>query len=124
MSLAARSVDVTMVNFTSNDLERDSVSMEHGIVTPDHPPPEKIEAEDSKAFRVESQGMMTGVEGTIKYNIGDGSAKVVIYVDNPYVGSNSYNVYTEGSSKDKYTCDRTGGDGDNASISVKLKEKK
>ncbi|OJJ42650.1 hypothetical protein ASPZODRAFT_137037 [Penicilliopsis zonata CBS 506.65] len=119
--MAVRSVVVVVNNFTSNELKRISVDMVHGILTPNNPPPETISANGPGSFEVESQGAATGVEGTIKYKIDD-STDLIIYIDNPFIGSNSYNVTTTGS--DEYEAPYVGGNGDNATISVTLQAKK
>lgn len=67
-------------------------------------------------WQSESQGFMTGTEGTAKYSVGAQSQDTItFYWDNPYVGSNRYN---ESSSNTAYTVSRSkdSGDGDNTQV--------
>ncbi|HEX4961634.1 MAG TPA: hypothetical protein VF173_12395 [Thermoanaerobaculia bacterium] len=112
--MAARSVTVNFVNNSDVALIQDSTSLSHGIWTTQ--PPARIEAGTTVSWESESSGVATGTEGeaTFKIETGpgqtDGSAH--FHWDNPFVGSNSYDEATPVG----YKVDRSGGDGDNATV--------
>jgi hypothetical protein len=112
--MAARSVFVNFDNKSDVALIRDSGSLSHGIWTTQ--PPVRIEAGANVSWESESSGFATGTEGEVTYKIEtgpgqtDGSAH--FHWDNPFVGSNSYDEATPVG----YKADRSGGDGDNATV--------
>ena len=74
--------------------------MLHGILSC---PPSDIpaSASDVPTGKVESQGFMTGVEGTLTMNINADGCQLGIYVDNPYLGDNAWHCE---SSCSAYSC--------------------
>jgi hypothetical protein len=60
----------------------------------------------------ESSGVATGTEGEVTYNIEGTSGSAHFHWDNPFIGSNSYDESTPTGFK----ADRSGGDGDNATV--------
>jgi hypothetical protein len=112
--MAARSVTVNFVNNSDVALIRDSGSLSHGIWTVQ--PPGRIEVGTTVSWESESSGVLTGTEGEVTYKIEtgpgqtDGSAH--FHWDDPFVGSNSYDEAVPVG----YKSDRSGGDGDNATV--------
>ncbi|KAE8355732.1 hypothetical protein BDV28DRAFT_145917 [Aspergillus coremiiformis] len=115
----ARSVQVFLINTTNMDLNHRSTTLDQGRVTTNQTPPDIIPAGQTKHFQLESQGFRTGVEGTVSYRI-DGTTNLVIYMDNPYMGLNSYKVYPDGPNADQYDVTKGNGDGANAELIVIL----
>lgn len=109
---AARSTDITIINNTGGQLTFAEKDLQHGIWSTD--PPGSIAARKSAKFGSESSGFMTGTEGAVAYK--EGGAIFTIRWDNPYIGSNSYIMFTF--DPVHYAVTYTGGGGDNASITV------
>jgi hypothetical protein len=65
--MAARSVFVNLVNRSDAVLIRTSGSLSHGIWT--HQPPLRIEAGAKQTWQSESNGVATGTEGEVSYDI-------------------------------------------------------
>lgn len=124
--MAARSVDVYFENYLnySLSLKQDSLKLDHGIW--DVYPPQKIVQADSGTpgkghWKTESDGFATGTEGSCTYAFYDAAADQICYVnvhwDDPYAGSNEYDITTDSvNAKVSYS----GGDGDNASVTFKI----
>lgn len=111
---SARSTRVTVINETTTTMYRNNTSLAHGVWD-DETPPETIGGWKSATWGSHSSGMMTGTEGGAWYALGnDGEA--AIKWNNPYVGSNGYSC----SVPTGYTCSRTGGGGDNASVTFTI----
>jgi hypothetical protein len=112
--MAARSVSVNFVNNADVALIRASGSLSHGIWTSQ--PPGRIEAGTTGSWESESSGFATGTEGEVTYNIetgpGQTSGSAHFHWDNPFIGSNSYDEAVPVG----YKADRSGGDGDNATV--------
>src|SRR5260370_32781947 len=112
--MASRSVTINFVNNSDVALIGDSGGLRHGIWTVQ--PPARIEVGTNVSWESESYGVATGTEGEVTYKIEtgpgqtDGSAH--FHWDNPFVGSNSYDEATPVG----YKADRSGGDGDNATV--------
>jgi hypothetical protein len=86
---AQRSVQATLVNQTSNDLQLSSSNLLHGIFG--NQPPNTITAGQSGSWEAESQGLATGTQGDVIYNFANNTATLVtLNWDNPFVGSSSY----------------------------------
>ncbi|PHM74610.1 metallophosphoesterase [Xenorhabdus kozodoii] len=110
---AVRSTFINLKNSTDDILTLDSKSLKSGIWN--IKPPEKILAGGLVTFMPESNGFMTGTEGTTTYKTSDG-ANITIYWSNPYIGSNSYAINTN--KPDSYLTGYSGGKGDNTEINV------
>lgn len=112
--MAARSVFVNLVNRSDAVLIRTTFSLSHGIWT--HEPPLRIEAGAKQTWESESSGFATGTEGEVTYDIqvvaGQSDGTAHFHWDNPFVGSNSFDEATPV----LYKADRSGGDGDNATV--------
>ena len=112
--MAARSVFVNFSNKADLALVRSGDSLSHGIWT--NRPPDRIEAGSTVSWESESSGVLTGTEGEVNYNVetgpGQTGGSTHFHWDNPYVGSNSFDE----SGPSGYKLDRTGGDGDNATV--------
>lgn len=122
---AARSVNVTFRNYVDTALALKEAHLDHGIWTPGYLPLENIGAgSQSKptatVFAAESQGFMTGVEGYVVYWLADGKFALKLYFDNPYAGGDSYGVSLDGPLADEYQGAYTGGEGDNATVTMTL----
>jgi hypothetical protein len=112
--MAARSVFVNLVNRSDAVLIRTAFSLSHGIWT--HEPPLRIEAGAKQTWQSESDGFATGTEGEVTYDIqpvaGQSDGTAHFHWDNPFIGSNSFDEATPV----LYKADRSGGDGDNATV--------
>jgi hypothetical protein len=112
--MASRSVNVNFVNHSDVALIRGSGNLSHGIWTTQ--PPLRIEAAATVGWESESNGVATGTEGEVTYNIETGPGQTAgsahFHWDNPFAGSNSY----DDSTPVGYKADRSGGDGDNATV--------
>jgi hypothetical protein len=112
--MASRSVTVNFANNSDVALIRDSGSLSHGIWTVQ--PPARIEVGDKLSWESESSGFATGTEGEVTYKIetgpGQTDGSVHFHWDNPFVGSNSFDEAVPVG----YKADRSGGDGDNATV--------
>ena len=86
---AARSVHVIIKNDTERNLTNVSVSVQHGIVTKN--PPNSIPPSEAGELFAESQGVLTGTEGTVTYQLDGLNGTASFHWDNPYAGSNSAN---------------------------------
>jgi hypothetical protein len=99
--MAARSFSITVVNYTGRVFNRTSLnhgvwSNEEACVPPEQRP--KVSLNDDGDvipgvifFESESQGFMTGTEGSVDY-VNDAIGTVSIYWDNPFIGSNEFSV--------------------------------
>lgn len=92
---AARSVIVKVQNNSSATLFLGSATLSHGIWSDNMYPPQQIQPGASIQFASESQGFMTGTQGTALYTainlqqtVQNGS--VALNWDDPFSGSNSY----------------------------------
>ncbi|MGR4884573.1 Crystal protein ET79 [Streptomyces sp. LARHCF249] len=111
---SARSTKVTVVNETTTTMYRNYTSLSHGVWD-DETPPETIEGYKSATWGSHSSGMMTGTEGDAWYALATGG-EAAIHWDNPYAGSNYYSCFVPVG----YTCARTGGGGNNATVTFTI----
>ncbi|SCZ29366.1 aegerolysin family protein [Afifella marina] len=123
---AARSTLVQFQNGTNAFLTRQSWNLAHGIWTEDMLPPEQIGAGSAAqpltvSWESESDGFMTGTEGSVTYLLQDGQTTLYVYWDNPFVGSNGYDIKLDGPLSSDYSVDHSGGSGDNATVTFSLK---
>ena len=81
-----------LMNFTGEKLLRKEHNLDHGIWTPDDTAPPLGEEVDS--WESESNGFMTGTEGTALYTGPSGSVK--LWWNNPFVGSNKFSATPSG----------------------------
>lgn len=118
--MAARSVVVTLVNRSSVALVRDAYNLSHGMWDTD--PPARVEAYSTVTWESESDGVLTGTEGTADFHVeaapGQIGGPVHLHWDDPYAGSNSYDE----SAPQGYGFIRTGGDGDNATVTWRFQQ--
>ena len=116
--MSARSTTVKFNNTTSETLTLTDANLSHGVWSRNLYPPKTIAPKSSATWMSESDGFMTGTEGTVTYLSSKGN--VTIHWDNPYVGSNSYSD----SAPSGFVMSRTGGDGDNATVSFTFESSK
>ncbi|MER8042109.1 Crystal protein ET79 [Streptomyces sp. NPDC094032] len=107
---AQRSTNVTLVNKTGQNLVKTWEKLDHGCWTTNMLPPDNIPNGKSPSWASESCGFATGTEGRANYALPGGEIK--LHWNNPYVGSNSYECVVPSG----YSCYRSGGGGDNASV--------
>ncbi|MFM2485255.1 aegerolysin family protein [Celerinatantimonas yamalensis] len=115
--MASRSTVVKFQNETDLTLTRSNAELPHGVWSSNMYPPETVEANSTVTWESESDGFMTGTEGTASYN--ESNITITINWDNPFVGDNSYSC---SSSDNTYTIHQesgTGG-GDNATVTFTL----
>ena len=109
---SARTVTVFVVNRTSKPLSCGAAILDGGEWA--SYPADSIAPGATARWRTQSNGFMTGTEGRATFRIGSGPADFTIGWNNPYAGSNSYSCGAPAG----YTCDRTGGSGNDSSITV------
>jgi hypothetical protein len=91
---AARSTDVTLINQTGCDLHRADYWLDHGEWW--HVPPDYIEPGQQATWVSESNGILTGTEGHVRFITSDCANRelrhkvIQVHWANPYVGANSY----------------------------------
>lgn len=85
--MAARSVVIIFNNQTSQNLTLIAQGLSHGEWSTSPPP--SIGPNSSTTFEADSDGLFTGVQGSVTYQ-GTGSQTVNLVFDNPFVGSSSY----------------------------------
>lgn len=116
--MAARSTRIVLHNQTDFALIDPQVDLPHGQWTDPWQPKPRIEAHAIGEFRSESDGVMTGTEGSVRYRIDNGAgASVYVHWDNPFDGRNSYHQFTDVGLEVFHR----GGDGNEASIDVFLR---
>ncbi len=118
--MSSRSTTVKLINNTPATLKLTNAKLSHGVWSQNMYPPETINGNSDGIWMSESDGFMTGTEGTVTYALPNGAGNVVIHWDNPYVGSNSYSD----SVPSGYQISRSGGGGDNATVTFTLEVSK
>ncbi|MET0842655.1 MAG: hypothetical protein ABWY23_02315 [Mycetocola sp.] len=112
--MAARSTRFVFYNDSDTTLVRIGGGLDHGIWT--RQPPLTIPPLTNANWESESNGVLTGTEGHVDYDIqlatGGSAGTCHIYWDNPYVGSNEYEEKTP----ETFQVKRLGGGGDNAVV--------
>lgn len=84
---SVRSCVVYLHNNSNTNLERSENRLGHGAWT--RTPPDIINAGQWVAWASESNGFMTGTEGSVRYRGGDGGYVSIVW-DNPFIGSNKF----------------------------------
>ncbi|MBZ4320518.1 hypothetical protein [Streptomyces huiliensis] len=114
---AARSTQVKFHNGTGCTLTRADHGLSHGIWSQE--PPAVVYNTNDAEWRSESNGFMTGTEGSVKFTTSDceegwRSGRVIrFHWNNPYVGGNGYDTDgTDGSFRNVIE----GGGGNNAVV--------
>ncbi|MBA2639332.1 MAG: hypothetical protein H0U77_04930 [Nocardioidaceae bacterium] len=112
--MAARSTRMVFYNDSDTTLVRIGGALDHGIWK--RQPPAQIPPLTNANWESESDGVLTGTEGHVDYEIrlasGQGAGTCHIYWDNPYIGSNEYDETTP----ETFRVKRLGGGGDNAVV--------
>jgi hypothetical protein len=85
---SARTVEVVIENRTDKRLVGTDVFTTHGVVTTR--PPRYILPGQTGRLTADSDGVLTGTEGTVKYRIEGVAGEASFHFDNPYAGTNSY----------------------------------
>jgi len=114
--MASRSTNVTLINNTDLTLILTQATLSHGVWSDGLYPPEKIAPHSKGNWQSESDGFMTGTEGTVTYTVENGTGNVVIHWDNPYAGGNGYSS----SAPNGYEISQSGGSGNNAVVTFTL----
>lgn len=115
--MSARSVKATFVNTTNLVLTLQSDQLVHGEWATQ--PPGTIGPNSQGEWEAQSSGTLTGVEGTVAYNVGQGqNQSVSTYFDNPYVGSD---VFTDMVTPNTaFSCAATSSGGNDAVVTYTL----
>ncbi|MDX1823519.1 MAG: aegerolysin family protein [Thiohalomonadales bacterium] len=114
--MASRSVQVHFNNSTDSVLTLKKAALSHGEWSQDDSVPGSVAAgQQNVQWGSESDGFMTGTEGSATFTLGSGG-EVTLNWDNPYYGSNSYSSSVPGGFK----CTYTGGGEDNANVTFTL----
>lgn len=88
--MACRGVENILVNESQHELVLESHELDHGIWSPTGPMPARIAPGATARWGSESNGFMTGTEGTAIYKVGSTGARLTIYWDNPFIGDNEF----------------------------------
>jgi hypothetical protein len=115
MANAARSTKVTLINYTEKKLRKVESRLLHGIWTTE--PPRKVDPHDTAQWESESNGIMTGTEGWVEYEVGNDTEVARIHWNNPYIGKNTYSHSEPAGVQIEYK----GGVGDNASVTFSIR---
>jgi hypothetical protein len=117
--MPARSVFIKINNLTEFGLTKIKEQLDGGEWSNGKHPPDKIAPKTQIYFESESNGIMTGTEGYVKYRIEDGTnSEFYFHWNNPYASNvigNHYNTFHE-SINDKYAIWHTGNDNDQNEI--------
>jgi hypothetical protein len=113
--MPARSTLMRVHNRTPHTLRRTDANLDHGEWTEPNEPPGVISPGTTVFIESESDGVMTGAEGTIRY-ASDGGGELYFHWDNPYAGRNSY---LQAAPSGCGLC-FSGGDGNNAELDLQL----
>ncbi|MEJ8640598.1 hypothetical protein WKI68_02400 [Streptomyces sp. MS1.HAVA.3] len=96
---------MTLTNNSGKLLARDGSWLHWGVWSDGLLPPSMVQPGITAKWASESEGVMTGTEGSVTYSMAGESNKVTVYWNNPYVGGNGYSC----SVPSGYTCSRSGG---------------
>ncbi|WP_328954278.1 aegerolysin family protein [Kitasatospora purpeofusca] len=116
---AARSTQVSLVNWSSCELRLQNSWLDHGVWSDGLAPAAVISDGSSARWQSESNGFLTGTEGHVIYDAFNcqvsvlNGKRVQLHWNNPYAGSNSYDSF---GSDPNFRFGRNGGDGNNASV--------
>src|SRR5262245_41220275 len=91
---ASRSVTCSLENASSHALRLVSQELAHGIYST--PVPASIAPHANATWSSQSQGFMTGTEGTAVFAIGSTDATLTVWWDNPFVGENKFSQTVSG----------------------------
>jgi len=114
--MAARSVEITLVNTTGQALALQATPpLAHGIWGTQPPATVKSKA----TFEAESNGTLTGVQGTVVYQIGGAKNQTVtLLFDNPFAGSDAFSAVCTPATA--FSCAVTSNSGNNANVTFTL----
>ncbi|MFD8979027.1 Crystal protein ET79 [Streptomyces sp. NPDC059564] len=112
----ARSTAVALTNSTTQHLTRLRSGLDHGCWSTNSLPPDYIARGVATSWTSESCGFATGTQGHTTYKITGTNDEVTLRWDNPFSGSNSYSC----DAPSGYSCNWSGGSGNNASVSFTL----
>ncbi len=116
--LAHISVTSTFVNNSGSALIGIGGQLDHGEWTNNNKPPARIEAGETVSWESESDGIATGTEGEVQYQIEGTSITMNLHWDDPFVGSNSFDI--TGLDNVGYHTTADGQQGDNVSASYSI----
>lgn len=111
---SARSVTVTVVNGTGVALSCAQAVLDGGEWA--NYPPDALAPGATSVFRTQSNGVMTGTEGTVKFAVAGSSSLVSARWENPYVGSNAYSC----DAGPGFACKVDGGKGYDSSVTFTI----
>lgn len=88
-------------------------------------PPEKIipcgKEPTVVKWKSESQGIWVGTEGNVVYGLPDGQTTVTLTWDNPYIGTNSFNIEITGPQAIGYVVHHDNASGDDATVEFTIR---
>ncbi|MFG2909755.1 Crystal protein ET79 [Kitasatospora sp. NPDC048286] len=113
---ASRSTSVNLTNNSGKLLTRSGASLQWGIWSDGMMPPSMVQSGVTAKWASESEGFMTGTEGTVTFNVVGEQNGVTVHWNNPYWGGNGYSC----DAPSGYKCTWQGGSGDNAAVSFTL----
>lgn len=115
----------TIDNQTDQILLLDAASigeLEHGEWK--KKPPGQVAANKKEVFEAKSNTVLgrtlTGVEGTVRYFVGDGGTTWDLHFNNPFIGTNTADATLAGAEKDKFNSDFDAQDGNKGTFTYTL----
>ncbi len=93
--MAARSVRCTLKNLSKHDLTLESAKLDWGEWSTGSSAPQKITAGAEATWSTESDGFMTGTEGTAVFTVAGLGGKFKVWWNNPFCGKNHYSQTPE-----------------------------
>ncbi|RGD58263.1 Crystal protein ET79 [Kitasatospora xanthocidica] len=116
LTSASRSTSINLTNNSGKLLTRSGASLQWGIWSDNMMPPSMVQPGVTAKWASESEGVMTGTEGEVSFNVAGEQNQVKVHWNNPYWGSNGYSCDAPAG----YKCTWQGGSGDNAAVSFTL----
>lgn len=89
---SARSVEATIENLTDSAFTFSKQDMKGGVMK--EAPTADIPPQSNGSFLATSHGVATGTSGSVYYNVEGIKDKIQLIFDNPFAGSNSYDIKT------------------------------
>jgi hypothetical protein len=116
---SARSVEATIINQSNATLLLSgNCKLDHGILS--QSPEAAIPPSSTATFLAESDGFMTGTEGTCVYTISGVGSQVIIYWDNPFIGANTFGISLKPTTP-LFTASYNANTGNNAQVTYTIK---
>jgi hypothetical protein len=114
---SARSVTISLVNSTDAALSCSTANLEGGEWA--NYPPDGVAPGATAGWRTQSNGVMTGTEGSASFAIAGSNSMVTVRWNNPYIGSNGYSC----DAGPGFACTTNGSKGNDSTVTFTLTRK-